>query len=134
MQIAPQYEDCMTEVLVYLERRIERCLAMGVDRSKIIVDPGIGFGKRLEDNLQILRRFGELRKLKVPLMIAASRKSFIGMLNNSDSTPDERIGGSLAAAIAGVYAGANIVRAHDVAQTVEAVRVIDAIKNNHDAI
>lgn len=127
MQVAPHYEDCMTEIIVYFQRRIERCVAMGVDRKKIVVDPGIGFGKRLEDNLQILRRFSELRKLKVPLLIAASRKSFIGMLHNPDSTPDERIGGSLAAAIAGIYAGANIIRAHDVAQTVEAVRVLNAI-------
>ncbi|MFH1687434.1 MAG: dihydropteroate synthase [bacterium] len=130
MQVNPHYEDCVAEIKVYLQKRIERCLVMGIDRSKIIVDPGIGFGKRLEDNLQILRRFNEFLELRVPVMIAASRKSFIGKLHNPDSPPDERIGGSLAAAIAGANAGASIIRAHDVAQTVEAMHVTQAIMNS----
>jgi dihydropteroate synthase len=128
MQVNPQYENCVTEVLVFLRRRIDRCLQQGIDQSKIIVDPGIGFGKRLTDNLEILARFKEFSTLKVPVVLAASRKSFIGMLHNPDGAVDERLGGSVAAAVVGVMAGADIVRAHDVSETVEALKIVQAIR------
>ena len=130
MQVNPHYEDCVTEVKVFLERRIERCVAQGIDRSRIMIDPGIGFGKRLSDNLDILRRFREFTSLRVPIVLAASRKSFIGMLHDKDKPVEERIGGSLAAAVHGVLNGANIVRVHDVAQTVEAMKVVQAMRGN----
>ncbi len=128
MQANPSYEDCVTEVKVFLRRRIDRCVQQGIDLSHIIVDPGIGFGKRLSDNLEILARFHEFTTLKVPVVLAASRKSFIGMLHDPDRPVDQRLGGSLAAAVAGVMAGASIVRVHDVAETVEALKVVQAIK------
>jgi dihydropteroate synthase len=130
MQVSPHYEDCVTEVMVYLRRRVERCLAIGIDRSRLVIDPGIGFGKRLSDNLEILARFREFNKLKLPIMVAASRKSFIGKINHDDKPADQRLGGSLAAAMLAVLAGAAIVRAHDVAQTVEALRVLQAVRES----
>lgn len=129
MQVNPHYKDCVTEIRVFLQRRIDRCVAQGIDKSKILIDPGIGFGKRLADNLQILHRFHEFVKLQVPVILAASRKGFIGMLHNSEKPADQRLGGSLAAALVGVLAGAAIVRAHDVEQTVEALKVVQAVRN-----
>ena len=129
MQVAPHYEDCVAEVMTFLQRRIERCLRSGIEKDKIIIDPGIGFGKRLQDNLQILARFREFLQLQVPVMVGASRKSFIGNIHPVDSPAEERLGGSLAAALVAVLAGAAIVRCHDVRPTVEALRVLDAIRN-----
>jgi len=129
MQANPQYDDCVADVKAFLERRIERCVQRGIDRSRILIDPGIGFGKRLEDNLSILADFNEFVKLKVPVVLAASRKSFIGMLHDTEKPVDERLGGSLAAALVGVLAGASIIRVHDVSETVEALMVMQAVRN-----
>lgn len=130
MQVNPHYDDCVSEIRTFLHGRIERCMAQGIDKSKILIDPGLGFGKRLADNLQILQRFDEFTSLGVPVVLAASRKGFIGMLHNSDKPADRRLGGSLAAALIGVLAGAAIVRAHDVEQTVEALKVVQAVRNH----
>jgi dihydropteroate synthase len=127
MQEAPFYHDCVTEVREFFEERIDYCISRSILKTKLILDPGIGFGKRLNDNLEILARLDHFKKLGLPLLIGASRKSFIQMLSQSDSQADQRFGGSIAAAVASVINGANIVRVHDVAPTVEALKVIQGI-------
>jgi dihydropteroate synthase len=99
----------------------------GVDLEKTVLDPGIGFGKTAGDNFSILARLGELRGLGRPLLVGASRKSFIGRA--LDLPVERRLEGSLAAAAAAVLNGARIIRAHDVAETVRAARIADAISN-----
>jgi len=129
MQNDPHYEDCVTEICVFFERRIKLAVGHGVDRSKILLDPGLGFGKRVRDNLEILARFNEFTQFKVPVIVAASRKGFIGHVHSSDIPAEERLGGSLAAAMMGIVGGASIVRAHDVKETVEALKVLQAVRS-----
>ena len=127
MQEKPYYVDCIGEITAFFGERIEFCRTMGVDKTKLILDPGIGFGKRLSDNLEILVHLGKLKKFRLPLMIGVSRKSFIGMLHPASDVPKGRIGGSIAAAVAAVESGADILRVHDVGPTVEAMKIIQAI-------
>ncbi len=127
MQRNPVYEDCVGEVAAFFEERIAFARERGVNKEKLILDPGIGFGKRLSDNLALLAHVGAFRKFNLPILVGASRKSFIGMLNPTTTDPRQRMGGSLAAAVAAVLNGADIVRVHDVAETVEALKVIQAI-------
>jgi dihydropteroate synthase len=124
MQKAPKYDDCVREIAEFFDHRISYAAKQGIDRSNIVIDPGIGFGKRLSDNLDILARLGEFTRLGVPVMVGASRKSFIEMLNPVDSSPDDRLGGSIAAMLVAVSNGANIVRVHDVGQTVTALKLL----------
>ncbi len=126
MQDAPRYDDVLAEVLAYLERRIEACAAAGIARGRLIVDPGIGFGKTLEHNLVLLRNLGRFRDLGCRVLLGASRKSFIGRLSGV-SDPAVRVPGSLAAALAGVLQGVHILRVHDVAETRQAIEVWRAI-------
>ena len=128
MQNNPHYEDCVLEIDGFFAERLEFCQRSGIDKSKIILDPGIGFGKRLSDNLEILARLGELARFGLPLLTGASRKSFIGMLSPTEGKADERLGGSIAAAVIAVANGADIVRVHDVAQTVSALKLLQAVK------
>jgi dihydropteroate synthase len=128
MQASPHYRDCVGEIGDFFDERLSSCRERGIDRSKIILDPGIGFGKRLLDNLEILTHLERFRRFGLPLMIGASRKSFIGMLSSSSEIPERRLGGSIAAAVAAVMNGADIVRVHDVAQTVEALKVTQAVR------
>jgi dihydropteroate synthase len=128
MQKNPSYKDCMAEIGAFFEERVAFCTKMSIDKSKIIIDPGIGFGKRLSDNIEILSRLGEFKKTGLPVMVGASRKSFIGMLHPDSFGPDRRLGGSIAAAVAAVLNGADIIRVHDVAETVEALKIIQAMK------
>jgi dihydropteroate synthase len=125
MQEDPTYDDVVGDVRAFLAGRIEAAVGAGVDRSKIWVDPGIGFGKTLDHNLELIRRLGELRELGCPILLGASRKSFLGKLTGSPVT--ERLGGSIAAAVLGVQAGADAVRVHDVAATRDALMLVDAI-------
>jgi len=127
MQKNPYYEDVVSEIIDYLEKSIEIGAKEGVDVEKLIVDPGIGFGKRVEDNLCILKRLGELRILGRPILIGASRKSFIGKITKVDE-PKERLAGSLAAATVAVMKGAKIIRAHDVKETVQAIEIANSIE------
>jgi len=129
MQLQPHYENCVEEILSFLRERIEQATAHGIDRSKIIVDPGIGFGKRLSDNLEILSHLREFKRLGLPITIGASRKSFIGQLSQTGAEPSCRLGGSIAAAVIAVNNGADIVRVHDVAPTVEALKVLQGISS-----
>lgn len=122
MQQNPSYEDVLLEVFAWLEERIRVFTAAGVALDNIIIDPGIGFGKRVQDNLALIRDLGAFHGLGRPVMLGASRKSFIRALGGAEA-PAERLGGSLTAALAGWQAGAQILRVHDVAATREALAV-----------
>jgi len=122
MQDAPVYEDVVLDVFDYLEARVEACLRAGIARDKIIIDPGIGFGKTLEHNLTLLSQLSLLHGLGLPVLVGASRKSFIGHLTAAKSA-DQRLPGSLAAAVHSVSQGAQIVRVHDAAETRQALQL-----------
>ncbi|HEY7318305.1 MAG TPA: dihydropteroate synthase [Candidatus Binatia bacterium] len=126
MQAEPCYNDVLREVREFLAAQIDFAIEAGVERRNIIIDPGIGFGKTLEHNLALLRGLPTLATLGQPLLVGASRKAFIGKILGLE--PDERLEGSLAAAIAAVFGGAHIVRVHDVKETRRAIRVADAIR------
>jgi dihydropteroate synthase len=117
--------DIMTDIAAFFSRSLAIAEKAGIARDTIVLDPGIGFGKTPEQSLTAIARFGELKSFGLPLMIGASRKRFIDKV--SPAPPDRRIGGSLAAHLAAVAAGANIVRTHDVTETVQALRVAAAI-------
>ncbi len=125
MQVRPRYRDVIRDISEALEDRIAAAEGLGVNPRKILVDPGIGFGKTLEHNLEILARLREFRALGKPVVIGVSRKSFIGKLTGDP--PEKRLGGSLAAALVAMQHGADIVRVHDVPETVRAIRVADAV-------
>ena len=110
------YADCVAEIANYLEERASAACAAGVKRENIVIDPGICFGKRVEDNISILKGVGRLKSLGYPILIGASRKSFIGTILG-DVSPQERLEGSLATAAIAVQNGANIIRVHDVMAT-----------------
>ena len=122
MQRSPNYRDVLVEVAQFLAARMEAACAAGVPRARIIVDPGVGFGKTLSHNLSLLRGLGALHSLGAPILLGASRKRFIGALSGEEAA-EKRAPGSIAAALQGVAQGAQIVRVHDAAETVQAVRV-----------
>lgn len=125
MQVKPYYRDVITEIYDFLAERIEAAVSAGIQWDRIIVDPGIGFGKRLEDNLEILRRLREFLSLGRPLLIGTSRKSVIaGVLN---LPPDQRVEGTAATVACAILNGASIVRVHDVEPMVRVARMTDAI-------
>ena len=125
MQDDPRYADVVDDVKAFLAGRVEFAVAEGVAEESIWLDPGIGFGKTLEHNLELLRRLRELRGLGRPLVIGTSRKSFIGKVDGSDV--DERIGGSIASSVLAVAEGADVLRVHDVAEMAQALTVARAI-------
>ncbi len=125
MQADPEYEDVVTEIKEFLADAASKALAAGVDRGSIVVDPGIGFGKKLKHNLAILKRLGEIAELGYPVLVGPSRKAFIGTL--SGTAVDDRLEGTLAAAVLGVAHGASMVRVHDVKEARRALAVADAI-------
>ncbi|HLD82529.1 MAG TPA: dihydropteroate synthase, partial [Candidatus Omnitrophota bacterium] len=127
MQKEPRYTDVAEEVIEYLDSRIKQAQGLGVDKEKIIVDPGIGFGKRYEDNLELLKRLSEFKVLGLPILVGPSRKSFIGKVLNVE--PNERLFGTIASCVLAVNNGAGIVRVHDVKEVRQALRVNDAILN-----
>jgi dihydropteroate synthase len=122
----PRYErPVVEEVIAELERAVGRALHAGVPEDRIIVDPGIGFGKTAEQNLQLLRDLAQLRTLGLPILLGTSRKSTIGKV--LDLPPDERVEGTIATTVLGVAAGVDIVRVHDVRANIRAARMADAI-------
>jgi dihydropteroate synthase len=125
MQQDPQYGDVVADVRGFLQSRIAFAVDRGVKKSQIAVDPGIGFGKTVAHNLQLLAKLAELQTLDCPVVVGASRKSFIGKVVGRE--PEERLPGSLAVAAWAVAHGANVVRVHDVAATVDVVRMIEAL-------
>ena len=126
MQIDPHYDDVVGEIMQYLANRVDDAVAAGIEKSQIAIDPGIGFGKRLEDNLDLIRRLGELKTLGQPIVIGASRKSFIGKIAGLPA--DQRLEGSIGAACVAAWNGADIIRCHDVKETKLALQLVDAIK------
>jgi dihydropteroate synthase len=126
MQQSPRYRDVVQEVRDYLDRQIRAARYAGVPSDSIAVDPGIGFGKTLDQNLGLLRGIDALAGLGYPVVIGVSRKSFLGPLGAGDS-PEERLAGSLAAATLASVRGAHVIRAHDVLETVQAMRVASAL-------
>ncbi|MBI4415696.1 MAG: dihydropteroate synthase [Euryarchaeota archaeon] len=125
MQRAPTYGDVLSEIFAFLDDRTGAAMAGGVAREAIVIDPGLGFGKRPEHNTEIVRRLAELRPLVHPILVGASRKSFLGAVGGGE--PGERLEASLAAAVVAVRNGADLLRVHDVAATAKALKVVDAV-------
>ena len=128
MQADPRYGDVVAEVCAYLAERARLAMAAGVAREAISLDPGIGFGKTLEHNLALLSHIDALAHLGFPVVLGVSRKRFIQGLDLSAIEPTDRLGGSIAAALAGAQAGVDMLRVHDVAQTAQALAVWQAIE------
>ena len=126
MQLAPSYTNVVDEVTAFLRARIDACLDAGIPHSRLIVDPGFGFGKRLSDNLDLLARLPELAALGLPMLVGMSRKGMLGQLTGR-AVGDRLAAGTAVAAIA-VLHGASIIRSHDVAATVDAVKVGQAVR------
>lgn len=125
MQVNPFYEDVVKEVKYFFKAKLEDVQTQGIRKEKIILDPGIGFGKRFEDNLALINNLHELADLGCPILIGVSRKSFIGRILGS--SPQERLEGTIASAVMSIAHGASILRVHDVAYVKKAVLVADAI-------
>lgn len=128
MQSDPKYGDVVEDVLTWLLSRAEAAIEAGIPKHKIWIDPGIGFGKTVDHNLSLLKATGEFASSGYPVMIGASRKSFIGKVTEEDD-PANRLPGSLAAALYAAQKGARIIRVHDVAATVQALAVQSAISD-----
>ncbi|CAI0880197.1 Dihydropteroate synthase [Serratia fonticola] len=124
MQQAPHYDDLMADVNAFFKHHIDRCIAGGIAKQKLLLDPGFGFGKNLAHNYQLLARLAEFHHFGLPLLVGMSRKSMIGQLLNVP--PEQRVIGSVACAVIAAMQGAQIVRVHDVKETVEAMRVVEA--------
>ncbi|HEY5941691.1 MAG TPA: dihydropteroate synthase [Solirubrobacterales bacterium] len=125
MQDDPHYEDVVEEVKSFLADRLEAALAAGIAAERVWLDPGIGFGKTVAHNMELLRRLGELRELGRPLVIGTSRKSFIGKVDGSAA--GERLGGTIASSVLAAAEGAELLRVHDVAEVRQALTVTTAI-------
>ncbi|WPG20481.1 dihydropteroate synthase [Kosakonia cowanii] len=124
MQEAPKYEDVFADVNRFFVENIARCERAGIAKEKLLLDPGFGFGKNLSHNYALLARLGEFHHFGLPLLAGMSRKTMIGQLLNVG--PTERLSGSLACAVIAAMQGAQIIRVHDVKETVEAMRVVEA--------
>ena len=139
MQVAPEYEDLLSEIRTFLAETIHHAVSQGVLRSRIIIDPGIGFGKTIQHNLMLIRCLSAFASLDAPILIGPSRKSFIrNILKNThpdgrDPSPESMETGTQAIVAAGILNGAHIIRVHDVAQTKTTVRLTDAMKGISDA-
>lgn len=129
MQINPHYQDLLKEVKEFFQERIEEAEAQGLKKEKIIIDPGIGFGKSLKDNLTLINNLHFFEELKRPILVGISRKSFIGKILGLP--PQERLEGTIASAILSLINGAHILRVHDVASVRRAILVAEAILNEN---
>ncbi len=127
MQAKPVYQDVLEEVSLFLRQRIQACLDAGISGESIVIDPGFGFGKTVDNNLHLLQEIETLTQLGFPVLVGLSRKSMFKTICGAEV--GERISASLAAATVAILGGANIVRAHDVAETVQAIKVASAIRN-----
>ena len=125
MQQSPNYHSVVNEVSGYLQSRADACVAAGIDRSRLLIDPGFGFGKSVEHNLGLLNHLSVLVELDYPVLVGLSRKSLIGKVLGRDV--DQRLAGSLALAVLAAERGASIIRVHDVAETVDAVSLYSAV-------
>ena len=125
MQQQPQYADVVSEVQAFFQQRVAACQAAGIDPKRLLLDPGFGFGKTLDHNLELLNRLDAFTDLGLPLLVGMSRKSMVGQV--LDQPVDQRLYGSLAAAVLAVAKGAAIIRCHDVAATADAVKMAHAV-------
>jgi len=125
MQENPEYNDIIDDILEFFRQRIDCCEQNGINKERLVLDPGFGFGKTLEHNYEVLAKFSQFNALGLPLLAGISRKSMIGNLLNRDVK--ERLAGSLAAAIVAVQQGANIIRVHDVQESVDALNILKAV-------
>ena len=130
MQESPKYADVTSEVTGFLDDRVKRCVAAGVSRDQIIVDPGFGFGKSHAHNVELLANLRQLRALGLPVLVGLSRKSTLGELTGRDV--NDRMASSLSAAVIAVVNGAQMVRSHDVKETVDALRIASAVMEATD--
>ncbi len=124
MQDNPYYTDAAAEILEELEKRINFALESGIEKDNIVIDPGIGFGKRTEDNIEIIKNIAFFRKTGFPVLVGHSRKSFIGSITGKNQ--EERLAGSLAAGLIALLNGADILRVHDVGQTLDTIKILMA--------
>ena len=129
MQSLTDYQDVVAEVAEFLRTQVDKAIACGLKRDKIIIDPGIGFAKKAEQSLELLQRLDELKTLELPILVGVSRKSFMRPILQQDD-PKERIWGTAAACYGAIARGADILRVHDVAQMYDVCRVADAIERN----
>ena len=125
MQQAPAYDSVLADVNSFLELRVQACLDAGIERNRLVLDPGFGFGKSLQHNLELFAGMPQVRPLDLPLLVGVSRKSMIGQA--LDRPVDQRLSGGLALATLAVAKGARIIRVHDVPETVDAVRMAEAV-------
>jgi dihydropteroate synthase len=126
LQPNPPYDSAALDIQRYLGGRLEACAAAGIDRARLVVDPGIGFGKTLDHNLQLLEQLALFQGLGTAVLLGASRKSFIAKLSGQAVAPKQRLAGSLAAALVGLQRGVQLLRVHDVAETAQAVALWQA--------
>ncbi|PCH95252.1 MAG: dihydropteroate synthase [Gammaproteobacteria bacterium] len=125
MQEKPHYKDIINDILSFFRQRIDCCEQQGINKQRLILDPGFGFGKTLEHNYQMLAQFSQFKSLGLPLLAGISRKSMLGDLLNRKV--EQRLAGSLAAAIVAVQQGASIIRVHDVVESVDALKILKAV-------
>jgi dihydropteroate synthase len=126
MQVAPEYASLPDDVIAFLVGRVGECVAAGFDRERLIVDPGFGFGKNDQHNLEILSKLSQFSEIGLPLLVGLSRKRTLG--NLTGKAPENRVAAGVAAAVIAVGNGANIVRTHDVAETVDALQIVNAVR------
>ncbi len=127
MQCAPEYNDVMNDVKAFLRRRVEAAVSAGITRTRVMVDPGFGFGKTLEHNLVLLQQLGQFLSMELPILVGISRKSMLGTITGN--TVDDRKYASIAAALIAADKGARILRVHDVKATRDALAVLEAVKS-----
>ena len=125
MQENPHYKNIINDILIFFEQRIRNCEQKGIKKERLILDPGFGFGKTLEHNYQMLAQLSLFKKLNLPLLVGTSRKSMLGQLLNRDVS--QRLAGSLTTAIVAVQQGASIIRVHDVAETIDAIKILTEV-------
>jgi dihydropteroate synthase len=128
MQVRPEYKALPDDIIEFLAERVRACTAAGIDSGRLIVDPGFGFGKNDGHNLKILANLEQFRGLELPLLVGLSRKRTLGNLTGKAS--DERVAAGVAAAVIAASQGANIVRTHDVGPTVDALAILDAVRQS----
>ena len=124
MQHKPHYDDLMQDIGNFLQQQIDRCMNANIPKSKLLLDPGFGFGKNLAHNYALLARLSELHRFELPLLVGMSRKSMIGQILNVP--PAQRVHGSIACAVIAAMQGAQIIRVHDVKETADAMRIVEA--------
>ncbi|MEH0833205.1 dihydropteroate synthase [Pectobacterium cacticida] len=124
MQNKPHYDDLMQEIGNFFQQQIDRCVSANIPKSKLLLDPGFGFGKNLAHNYALLARLSELHRFGLPLLVGMSRKSMVGQLLNV--SPAQRVHGSVACAVIAAMQGARVIRVHDVKETADAMRIVEA--------